>query len=96
MLVSTHVTSKLDQGFAVDIFYMLPALGDVFLGNVLLFTTYSPTFDSGFGLWDIRVVDCSESLIQRSERANNPVVDKGLGTRYYRHQWEQVALKLYK
>ena len=50
MLVSTHVTSKLDQGLAVDIFYMLPALGDVFLGNVLLFTTYSPTFDSGFGL----------------------------------------------
>ena len=47
MLVSTHVTNKLNQGLAIDIFYMLPALGDVVLGHCILFTTYSPTFDSG-------------------------------------------------
>ena len=49
MLVSTHVTSKLVQGLATDIFYMLPALAYEVPGDLLLSTTYSPTFDSGFG-----------------------------------------------
>ena len=47
MLVSTHVTNSTPCCRAIDIFYMLPALGDVFLGHCMIFTTYSPTFDLG-------------------------------------------------
>ena len=50
MLVSTHVTNSISRVQSIDIFYMLPALDYEVLGDLLLFTTYSPTFDSGFGL----------------------------------------------
>ena len=84
MLVSTHVTKSTPCCRAVDIFYMLSALGDEVLGDWVLFTTYSPTFDSGFGLWDIRVVGCAATDSEAATRANNPTVDRGIQMRYKR------------
>jgi len=79
MLVSTHVTSMLVQGLAVDIFYMLPALDYGVLGDLLLSTTYSPTFDSGIECCYIWPIDSAVLHKNNVTWVNNPSVDKVLG-----------------
>lgn len=59
MLVSTYTVISILRVQSIDIFYMLPALDYAVLGDLLLSTTYSPTFDLGIELWDIRVVSCA-------------------------------------